>query len=185
MAHPPELRARARQMRKQGMLCRVIAVDLGVSMPTVVRWTNTELESRERIKARRRKFSAKKRCPKCKRKMSNPSGLCRSCYRIAQTTERYWTRERIIDAIQHWALTHGHAPTYGEWQRSGKGHPAVATIRDGPYAPFQSWGEAIVAAGFEPRKHRSGKRMTPTERAELKRRIREDTLKEAVEKGEQ
>jgi hypothetical protein len=176
--HPPELRQRAKELRKQGLLIKVIAADIGVPKPTVARWLNTELEQRERRRAKRRKFSRGLHCPKCRRKMSNKAMLCDRCAHEKQTIDRYWNRERIIDAIQHWALQHGHAPTYDEWRHAGRSHPAVRTIIDSPY--FERWSEALIAAGFEPRKRRATQRMTRQERAALRRKKREDALKQAL-----
>jgi hypothetical protein len=181
--HPPELKAQAREMRKQGTYVAVIAEALGVPEPTIVRWTNPQLEKRERIKARRRKYSKGRNCSKCKKKVSNTSSrLCHDCHMKAMTAERWWTRERIIEAIQVWAAQYGHAPTYDEWKKSGKGHPAVKSISDGPHAPFSKWSEAIEAAGFRPREHRAGARMSRTERQDIRRKMRENRIKKALGK---
>jgi len=180
--HPPELRQRAKELRKQGLLIRVIAVELGVPTPTVIRWLNPKLEKRERQRAKRLKFSHGLRCPKCRRKMSDGASLCIRCALEKQTAERYWNRDRIIEAIQQWALQHGHAPTYREWVRSGKGHPAASTVIEGPNPPFKKWSEAIIAAGFRPRERRSAHRITNQERAYLRRKLREDKLKQALAK---
>lgn len=182
MAHPPELRQRAKELRKQGLLIKVIAADLGVPKPTVTRWLNPDLERREQKRAKRLKFSRGRHCPKCRRKMSNNATLCVRCAREKQTTERYWNRKRIIDAIQHWASQHGRPPTYDEWKRAGKGHPAIGTIVDGPNPPFEKWSEALIAAGFTPRTRRNPRRMTIQERADLRRKRREEKLKQALAK---
>lgn len=61
--------------------------------------------------------------------------------------ERYWTRERIIAAIQQWARDHGKPPTFREWQkRAGVGalRPSTSTIRRW----FPTFADAIEAAGF-------------------------------------
>lgn len=182
MAHPPELRQKASELRSEKKLIREIAVELGVPKPTVTRWLNEEFERRERANARRRKFSHKRRCPRCSRKMSDKAQLCATCRWQAQTDDRYWTRERIIDAMRVWALQHGHAPTLREWQRSGKGRPAAWTVTGGKYPPFSSWSEAIKAAGFNPRQKRSNGRLSNEARAALRRQRREDALKLALEK---
>ena len=182
MAHPPELRQQASELRSGGMLIREIAVELNVPESTVIRWLNPKLERRERANAKRRKFSRKRRCPKCGNKVSDKALICRSCQREAQSKDRYWNRERIIDAIRAWALQHGHAPTYKEWEKKGKGHPATLTVHSGMYPPFASWSDALRAAGFEPRKRRSALRLTNEERAAVRRKRREDILRQALEK---
>lgn len=57
----------------------------------------------------------------------------------------YWTRERIIEAIQHWVAEHGSPPTQRDWARSGPDHPADGTLP----RVFGSRAAAIRAAGFE------------------------------------
>lgn len=189
MAHSPELKKRAQELRKQGLLMREIAVDLGVPKPTIVRWLNPELETRERKKARKRKFSASKKCSMCRsRRCADSSTLCRVCYR--KRGQRVWTQERLIEAVKEWALEHGNPPSFSDWQRSGGDkHPAVRSITDGPHPPFKTWGALLEAAGFEPgvRRNRRGK-LTPTQkkqRADLRRQVREERIKLAVLKGEQ
>lgn len=154
MAHPPELKQRAQEMREQGLLIRVIADKLGVPKPTVTRWLNPELEARGRVRARKRKFTENRVCPDCGGPMGDASTHCRTCY---VTSQRYWTRERVIDALHAWADANGRPPVLEEWERSGEGHPAVRTIVAGETSPFASWSEALLAAGFEPRKRRGPK----------------------------
>lgn len=181
--HDPALKARAKDLRKQGVLIRVIAVDLEVSKATVTRWLNPELEKRERAKARRRKYGDGSKCPRCKRKKTARAAYCLRCARELQTINRPWPRERVIEAIQQWAIEKGHAPVHDEWQKSGKNHPAISSICRGPHALFGSWGEALTAAGFTPRQRRSGKRKyAPGERAKLRRQIREQKIIKALEK---
>lgn len=177
MAHPPELRQRAKRMRREGMLLSTIAADLGVPAATVLRWTNPALEARERKRARKNKFSKKRRCPSCGRKMSDNATRCQRCYR---TRKRYWTREKTIEAIRAWALKHGHQPASKDWERGGRDHPAISSILGGPDPPFRKWSEALVAAGFTPRKRRRP-RLNPEQRAALRRTTREDKLKKALE----
>lgn len=185
MAHAPELRDRAKELRKQGLLIRVIAEEIGVPKATVTRWLNPTFEKRERGRARRRKYSKKYKCPACGRRMSDRSKLCLSC---SHARQRRWTRERIIEAIRAWAVKHGFPPTSDDWQRGTPDHPAVSSIRGGPNPPFRTWSEALSAAGFEPwkRRARPGKRpMTPAqkeERAVLRRRIREENVRKALKK---
>lgn len=188
MAHPPELKERAKELRKQGLLIRVISADLGVPKPTVIRWLNPELEKRERKNARKKKFSQKKRCAECGRRCNDNATLCLKCYLPSQ---RYWTREKLIEAVQEFALEHGRPPTHHDWYHSGEGHPAVSSICDGPNPPFAKWSDLIRAAGFTPGvRYRHPKRkpwsaQRKQERAEFRMRIREERLKKALAKGEQ
>lgn len=188
--HPPELKERARELRAQGMLVKAIADEIGVPKPTVIRWCNPELEARERSNARERNFSQGKTCALCKKnKTSNHSTLCRSCYR--KRGQRVWTRERLIEAVREWVLEHGNPPSYLDWQRSGgEKHPATRSITSPPYPVFKTWSGLIKAAGFTPgeRRRRTGRKpltlKQKQERAELRRQLREEKIKHAVEKGE-
>jgi hypothetical protein len=185
MAWPPELQEQARELRASGMLVKQIVDTLGVPQPTVVRWTNDKFADRERKKARTRKRSKRKKCVVCGKRVSNTASMCRPCYK---KTQRQWTRERLIEAFQNWALKHGHAPTLGEWVASGGDeHPSVFSILDGPTAPFRSWSELVLAAGFTPRQRRSSKNLSREERRELRRQQREERLKRALgkESGDQ
>lgn len=189
MTHPVELREQAREHRAAGMPVKEIAELMGIPEPTIVRWTNPALEERERERARRIKFTKGKACPKCGKPISNNATICRSCY---ITNQRVWTAERIVQAIKDWAIEHGNPPSYTDWQRSGPGHPALRSITDGPAPVFRRWSDAIVAAGFVPyqrRVKRGGRRKLTEaqkrERAALRRQLREDKIKQAVEKGEQ
>jgi hypothetical protein len=64
----------------------------------------------------------------------------------AAAAESYWTRERIIEAIQLWAEEHdGKPPTAESWRREEPGYPFVGVV----LRRFESWNEAITAAGFQ------------------------------------
>jgi RNA polymerase subunit RPABC4/transcription elongation factor Spt4 len=182
MMHDPKLKERAKELRKQGLLAREIAVEIDVPKATVIRWLNPSFEKQERARARKRKFSQRRRCPKCRRRMADKASLCVRCFREKMTEERRWNRETIIDAMQMWAQKHGHAPTYAEWQRGGSDHPATSSMLRGPYPSFASWSEALLASGFVPRQHRAAMKMTPQERAALRREVREQKIIRAVGK---
>lgn len=179
MKHSSEQRELVLQLRANGMLIREIVEQVGVPKSTVTRWCNPQFEKKDRAKARQRKFSKRRKCPQCGKRMNNTANLCITCYKASQ---RYWTRERVIEAMQAWATKHGYSPTYREWSRSGNDHPATATILAGPNPLFNSWSEALVAAGFEPRRHRNPKyKLTRAQRQEIRRKIREDRIKKALE----
>jgi transposase len=180
MTHPPALKEQARALRQQGLLIKDIARQVPVPMPTLIRWLNPELEFRERARAKKAKFSQKRRCPTCKKKMSNNAALCRVCFHRQQ---KYWTSEKVVEAIQRWAIEQGAPPSYQEWLLSGPGHPALWTIISGNNPAFSSWSEALQAAGFEPRKRR--RKMTPLDRqarAKMRRKAREDAIRRALTK---
>jgi Homing endonuclease associated repeat len=72
--------------------------------------------------------------------------------------EPYWTRERIIAAIQRWAKRTGKPPTCDQWARplpgrtssfgpASKSRPSAAMVKK----VFGTWNEAMKAAGFPPR----------------------------------
>lgn len=181
--HAPELKEQARQLRTEGALIREIADQIGVPKTTVARWLNPTLEERERVKARKRKFGKKRTCPQCGRLRANTAALCQRCYREGQ---RYWTRERIIDAVLLWAANHGRRPTSKDWERGAPDHPAVSSILNGPSPPFKTWAEAVQAAGFRlDRRRKPGLLFDRQKRATLRRDMRETRLKRALEKGEQ
>jgi hypothetical protein len=56
-----------------------------------------------------------------------------------------WDRDSIVAAIRAWERTYGHPPTQREWQPAPDGCPNQYTV----LREFGSWGDAIVAAGFE------------------------------------
>jgi len=71
----------------------------------------------------------------------------------------YWTRDRIVAAIQRWARRTGKPPTRVAWEQPLRGllsaegpvepkhRPSAATV----VKVFGSWSAGIAAAGFEPR----------------------------------
>lgn len=74
---------------------------------------------------------------------------------------RPWTQEEVVEAIRRFAAEHGRRPKSTDWARpkAERGdYPhisSVARTRHHPNCPFDSWSDAIVAAGF-PRPHHSG-----------------------------
>lgn len=180
VTHPPELKERAHALRAEGLLIHEIATEIGVPTPTVTRWVNLQFEQRQRVKARKRKFTKKRRCPTCRKMISNNAVVCRDCFNKQQ---KLWTREKVIEAIQKWALEKGAPPSYQEWSiPRGPGYPSVWTVIKGNSPAFPSWSAALLAAGFTPSKRRKESRMTPAERAEMRRNARENALKRALAK---
>lgn len=59
-----------------------------------------------------------------------------------------WDRERIVAAIEAFAAEHGRPPTSKDWKRTGDGHPDWGAVA----RHFGSFGAALAAAGFTPRR---------------------------------
>lgn len=81
------------------------------------------------------------------------SRRCASCARKFQIDQRYWTRERVIDAIQRFARENGRPPYATDWSHApGAGYPFASQVyrgsRSQKNSPFASWADAIEAAGF-------------------------------------
>lgn len=97
----------------------------------------------------------------------------RLCARCSKPT-RYWTRERVIAAIQAWAAEHGEPPTAYDWQHADPDGrwPAASSVYGGPSRghrarAFPSWADAVEAAGF-PRPRTGVRRYTDRHRQQVK-----------------
>ena len=156
-SYPEELKERARELHKSRWLtARDIAQLLGVSATTVARWVNPEYAERARKLARehkRKNYAGV--CVDCGAKTSY-SGVgtkgcerCVPCFRKHQLANRYWTRERILEAIHAWAAAHGRRPASTDWIRKGPNHPSFSAVYGTPSSPFKSWADALRAAGYE------------------------------------
>lgn len=62
----------------------------------------------------------------------------------------YWTRDRIVEAIQAWHRNTGTTPKVSDWRQATPFAPAHATVTK----RFGSWNQAIEAAGFVGRTRR-------------------------------
>lgn len=176
MTHPPQLREQAARLRAEGLLTKDIAQLIGVPQPTVIRWLNPALEARGRVVARKTKYSKRRKCLNCNRRVSDTSVLCLACYKKKNLAERPWPRERVIESIQRWAAEKGAPPSYQQWLKSGGDqHPSMWTIVRGPNPVFESWQEALDAAGFGRWKRKQ--RLSREERAAIRRDFREQKLK--------
>lgn len=56
-----------------------------------------------------------------------------------------WTTAECIRAIQTWTRVYGSPPTSQDWSRGSADHPTADIVK----RRFGSWGDGIVAAGFE------------------------------------
>lgn len=65
-----------------------------------------------------------------------------------QRSRNHWNRDTILAAIRRWTATHGEPPRCRDWSAAGPDHPHAASVQE----YFGTWNEAIVAAGFRPRR---------------------------------
>jgi hypothetical protein len=85
-----------------------------------------------------------------------PSKVAQFCLHCAPNRQnRKWTRETVIAAIQHWAAEHGKPPRASDWNNARRNNgnyeypPATSVYKsDRSRAPFETWADAIEAAGF-------------------------------------
>lgn len=84
------------------------------------------------------------------------------CSRCATRARAWWTRRRIIDAIQAWTAEHDAPPRQEDWHpclARARGHHDTADQFDSATYPwasivrqrFGTWNAAIAAAGYTPR----------------------------------
>jgi Homing endonuclease associated repeat len=62
-----------------------------------------------------------------------------------------WTEKRIVAALKDWADANGDVPTQKKWEAARR-VPSAITIR----RHFDSWADALAAAGFDTRSRRHG-----------------------------
>lgn len=133
-----------------------ISKELGCSTTTVRRWVQPWYDEAQRQASRIRKQKMVGVCEECggetkynghKNRYSSTSRICARC---ARANQRYWTREKIIEAIQRWTREHGKAPTSTQWKHRGEYWPSATAIYSHPEsAIFSSWNEALRAAGVK------------------------------------
>lgn len=149
------LARRAATLRAEGLVYREIAERLGVSRS----YTSELIQDPDGSRARARKDGYRGECIDCGAPTSGSDGRgkapsrCDSCSHAKQKKERVWTREAVIEAVQHFAAERGRPPTSSEWNSSDRGDrypplPSVYKSSWKPDAPFDSWADAIEAAGF-------------------------------------
>lgn len=167
----------ARRLYQPGVYgWKQIGKQLGVSATTVRRWLDPEYEERSRAA----NLAAKKRrtgtCIDCggitrysghgeQDGCSTRCVPCRKEFARASDQQQYWTRERLIDAIQRWVAEHGEPPAVPDWCPTSARYLGDETRaqRFENYPPrtypwfvtvvrrFGSWNAGIAAAGYTPR----------------------------------
>jgi hypothetical protein len=148
------MRVWARERVGQGWPLERVASELGVSEVTVRRWVDPVYD--EQTKARSRLLKRLRYggvCVECGGRTSysgrgtRGAVRCVACSRARQRLGRRWQRDNIVRAIQLWAELHGRPPVSQQWRRGAPDHPSFSQVY-GPSAPFDSWSEAVEAAGF-------------------------------------
>lgn len=85
-------------------------------------------------------------CRECGREAARLTvGLCRACAGIGKNC--YWSKEKIVVAIQRWKDEFGSIPTSMMWMRGGEWWPSRSAV----VKHFGTWSDGIKAAGFMPR----------------------------------
>lgn len=147
--------AEVKRLKGQGMSGVAIATRLGISHSFVYALLNDPDGTRDR----KRKLGYAGACIDCGSPTdgSNGTNTPERCFECAHDYQRvvlkYWTRERVVDAIQRWAREHGTPPLADEWIKSDpeRGYPTRTSVYRGTHrssSPFDSWADAIEAAGF-------------------------------------
>lgn len=150
------LAERAQALRGEGKLLREIAVELGVS-----RSYASALAGEDPLgaKSRVRKDGYRGECEECggptdgSNGLSGVPALCWECSHAAQSADKMWTRENVVDAIQRFAAANGRPPRASEWVRSDpvNGYPTRTSVYQAgrrTTSPFVHWADAIEASGF-------------------------------------
>lgn len=167
MQHSPETVAKALELRRLGYTYKQIAEAVGASSHTIMFWCSPRQEElRQRERERKKKYTTP--CIDC----GGPTGYggkissrCQRCRTIFNHENKRWTKESIIAAIQRWNDEYGAPPKATDWnatisknrgkkQRDKSIYPSGNSVY-GPHAPFDSWADAIEAAGFPRPKRRS------------------------------
>lgn len=150
MSRREQLALEARILRDSGLLQRQIAVVLGVSR----RYAAELLDDPNGAKVRARKRRYGGSCRNCGSRTDGSNGrdgapvMCHSCRQKQQHDDRFWTPERIIQAIQEWNREHGRPPIAPEWVTPGARVGQIAPVST-VQREFGSWRAAIQAAGFD------------------------------------
>ena len=134
-----------------------VARQLGISPTSVRRYVNPTYATRMRHLSNEAKRRRTGICRECGgetryngRTVNGPSTLCSACLHRLQHEAKLWTREAVLTAIAEWAHEHGKPPSSLDWLHADPEQrwPNRASVYADPNAPFQTWGDAIEAAGF-------------------------------------
>lgn len=63
---------------------------------------------------------------------------------MAESAQRRWPADAVLDALRAWAAEHGRPPRRRDWNTAGSGHPTGEAV----YRHFGTWAEALLAAGL-------------------------------------
>lgn len=61
------------------------------------------------------------------------------------SSQRRWSDDELLEAIQNWAKKHGRPPSFRDWVNAGEGHPSAFTVR----SRCGSWNDGLILAGFD------------------------------------
>lgn len=148
-----ELADRAARMRSTGAPILVIADVLGISRS----YASALLTDPDGSQARARKDRYRGACVECGAPTSGSNGRtlaperCLPCTNAVRQRQKYWTYDRIVDAIRRFADEHGRPPRSPEWSHVDRerDYPSFTSVYANPHSPFAKWADAIEAAGFE------------------------------------
>lgn len=152
--------AEARRLRHLGLKQREIAETMGIGRS----YAAELLDDPAGQKARVRRESYAGVCENCGSPTTGgdgPAKAPRFCVHCAPGQNRQWTEETVVAAIREWARRHGRPPSSTDWlhysvAEDGYKFPNRGSCyrsTSGSTAPFESWADAIEAAGFpRPRK---------------------------------
>lgn len=154
---------KARRLRNQGLTHKQIATQLGLSKNYVA----AILRDPTGIQDKQRKQSYGGTCEHCGARTTGSNGprkaprICATCKATQTHEQRYWTKQRVLDAIHRYTKTNGRPPVASDWLTNNgqhqDGYPYVSTVT----REFGSWANAIEAAGH-PRPRIGHKTRTPT-----------------------
>lgn len=193
-------------LRAQGLLQREIVQRTGLSrsyVAALITDPSGEVDAA-------RKDSYRGECLDCGAPTTGNNGPAHTperCVKCTAQLHKVWTRDVVIESIQEWARRRGFPPTANDWisktvDPDGYVFPARTSVyrsSSNSSSPFDSWADAIEAAGFRrprigyktthwretgmeaPADTNGAKRKTVTTRPYLVFRAREDGALELVD----
>jgi hypothetical protein len=136
------------ERHSRGLRSADIARDLGISYSFVRELINDPTGAK--VKARKQRYAGK--CERCGGATTGCNGAaaapkrCADCAAELKHSERHWTSETVVAAIQVFAARHGRPPTATECLHGERdGVPPVSIVQ----REFGSWLAGVRAAGFE------------------------------------